>query len=140
MDTLWKSVPLAPDASMVAAATTRLMHLGVAVSEAVVREALVSAIASAPAEPVAFHMEVTVTDRNGTYRAVPRAGAGTEAAGLKGQRASHTGSRLGAIRSLLEKSSQPLNVMDATIVTMQPESGDRIDVTRYDVIVGRRGQ
>ena len=138
MDTLWKSVPLAPDASMVAAATTRLMHLGVAVSEAVVREALVSAIASAPAEPVAFHMEVTVTDRNGTYRAVPRAGAGTEAAGLKGQRASYFGGRESAIYRLLGKSSRRLDVDGATITPMLPEAGDRIDVTRYSVIVGKR--
>lgn len=140
MDTVWKSVPMAPDASMVAAATTRLLYLGVAASEAIVRDALASAIAHAPAQPVMYHLEVAVTDRNGTYRAVPRAGGGTEAAGLTGQRASYTGGREGAIYRLLEKSSQRLDVDGAAITPMLPEAGDRIDVTRYSVIVGRRGQ
>ena len=51
MEALWKSVPMAPDAAMVAAATTRLLYLGVAASEAIVRDALASAIAHAPAQP-----------------------------------------------------------------------------------------
>lgn len=136
----WKSVPMAPDAAMVAAATTRLLFLGVAASEAIVRDALASAIANAPAQPVAYHLEVAVTDRNGTYRAVPRAGAGTEATGLKGQRASYFGGRESAIYRLLGKSSQRLDVDGATITPMLPEAGDRIDVTRYSVIVGKRGQ
>lgn len=140
MEALWKSVPMAPDASMVAAATTRLLFLGVAASEASVRDALANAIAHAPAQPVMYHLEVAVTDRNGTYRAAPRAGGGTDAAGLKGQRASHTGGCKGAIYRLLEKSTHQLDVEGATITPMLPEAGDRIDVTRYSVIVGRRGQ
>ncbi len=140
MDTNWKSVPTKMTPAMRAAAAAAGRKYMEETGGNNIDVMWAAALEAAPAQPVAYHLEVAVTDRNGTYRAVPRAGAGTEAAGLKGQRASYFGGRESAIYRLLGKSSQRLDIDGAAITPMLPEAGDRIDVTRYSVIVGKRGQ
>lgn len=140
MDTNWKSVPVEMTPAMRAAAAEAAQRYMAETGGNNLDVIWAAALSAAPQQRVTIYLEVVVTDRNGTYRAVPRAGAGTLAAGLNGKRASYTGGREGAIHRLLEKSSQRLDVDGATITPMLPEAGDRIDVTRYSVIVGRRGQ
>lgn len=140
MDTNWKSVPVEMTPAMRAAASAAIRQYMNTTGDIDLDAIWAAALCAAPKRPVNYYLEVAVTDRNGTYRAVPRGGALTEAAGLTGQRASYTGGREGAVHRLLEKSSHELDVEGATITPMLPEAGDNFGCTRYSVIVGRRGQ
>lgn len=139
MDTTWKSVPqqLTPEMRQAAEAAARqyMEETGGNSLDAI----WAAAVAAAPTQPVTHELEIITSDRNNTYRALPRVCHATELAGLQGKSASYTGGRIGAVQRLLEKSTRPLNVEAAVIVPMLPERGDPHDRTRYSVLVQERG-